>query len=241
MVKKKLFIIIPAYNEEETISKVIQTVPSFSNIDIRIIVIDDGSQDESADVAKKAGAEILSNKNNLGLGNTFMIGLNYSLKNKADIIVILDADGQYDSKDIKRIISPILNNEVDLMIGNRFLYNNTIYQNKFIKRIGNRVLSIFISKLLLRLNVIFDVQCSFRAFNRRLGAFLGSQLLAKYNYAQEMFILSWLYGFKVSQVPIDCYKRISGQSKLIKNSLIHLIKIIWISFRTFIKMKIQQF
>jgi len=238
MVQKNLIIIIPAYNEEKTIAKVIKNIPSFSNINRKVIVIDDGSLDHTAIIAKKAGATVISNKQNLGLGKTFKIGLKYSLKNNADIVIILDADGQYNSKNIKRLILPILNNEADLTIGNRFLFNS-IYNICFIKKSANTILSTFISKLLLKLNEIYDVQSSFRAFNKKLGKVLNNELVANYNYAQEMFIISWLYGFKVKQTPIDCFRRISGKSKLIKNPVFHFLKIIWISFRTFLKIKIR--
>lgn len=238
MVKKNLIIIIPAYNEEKTIAKVIKRIPSFADLNKRVIVVNDGSLDNTAIVAKKAGATVISNKQNLGLGKTFKIGLKYSLRNSADIIVILDSDGQYDSKNIRRLILPILNNEADLTIGNRFIFNS-IYDINFIKKLGNKILSIFISKLLLKINEIYDVQSSFRAFNRKLGRVLNNELVAKYNYAQEMFILSWLYEFKVKQISVDCFRRISGKSKLIKNSILHLLKIIWISFRTIYKIKIR--
>ncbi|MFW9772049.1 MAG: glycosyltransferase family 2 protein [Candidatus Thorarchaeota archaeon] len=229
---------MPAYNEELTISKVIKNVPLFSDLDEEIIVTDDGNQDFTADMAKKAGAIIIPNKINLGLGKSFRVGLEYWLKNKADIIVILDADGQYNSKEIKRLICPILSNKADLMMGNRFISSNTTYQGNSIRKIGNIVLSIFVSKMLLKLNNIYDVQCSFRAFNRKLGEILKRQLLAKYNYAQEMFIISCSSGFTVKQTPIDCYNRISAKSKLIEVSVIHVLRIISISLRTLLKMKI---
>lgn len=240
MIKNNLIVIIPAHNEEKTIAKVIKNIPSISCINKKVIVINDGSLDNTAIIAKEAGAKVISNVQNLGLGRTFKIGLEYCLMNNADIIVILDADGQYDSKTIKKLILPLLNDDIDLIIGNRFLYDS-IYEISFIKKFANLILSILISRVLLKLEEIFDVQSSFRAFNKKTGEFLKDELKAKYNYAQEMFILSWLYGFKVKQIPVNCYNRISGKSKLIKNSLLHFIKIVLISLKTYFKIKIRIF
>lgn len=238
MVKKNLIILVPAFNEEKTIEKVIQNIPPFLTLNKKVIVVDDGSMDNTAIIAKKAGAKVISNKRNLGLGKTFKIGLNHSLRNDADIIVLLDADGQYDSKNIKNLILPILNEKADFVLGNRFLYNS-IFKISFIKKVCNKILSIFISKFLLKLKEIYDVQSSFRAFNKNLAKMLKTDLVARYNYAQEMFIISWLKNYKIKQIPVDCYKRISSKSRLIKNPIIHFLKIIWISLKTYFKIKFR--
>jgi glycosyltransferase involved in cell wall biosynthesis len=237
MVKKELSILIPAYNEEKTVAKIIQKIPSFLEINKRVILVDDGSIDDTAKVAKKAGAIIISNKKNLGLGKSFKIGLKESLQNKADIIVILDADGQYNPKTIKHLILPILNNEADLVLGNRFFFN-TKYELGFLNKLANKILSIFLSKCLLRVENVYDIQSSFRAFNRKFGMCLKIRLKAIYNYAQEMFLLAHFYGFKIKQIPVDCYKREVGKSKLIKFSIFHFLKVFFISLRTFIKLKV---
>ncbi len=166
----KLVVLIPAYNEENTIYKVIKDIPSIVNLKQEIIVIDDGSTDGTIKQAKRTDATIISNRKNLGLGFTFKYGLINSLKNRADIIVILDGDGQYNPKNLESLIFPILNNQVDLVIGNRFLYK-TVYELNFMKKLGNKLLSIFLSKILLRLDQVYDVQSSYRAFNRKIAKF----------------------------------------------------------------------
>jgi len=238
MAFKRLIILIPAFNEEIAISNIIKNVPSIPNLNQEIIVIDDGSEDNTFEVAKRAGAIVFSNKKNLGLGYSVKRGILISLKYGADFIAILDGDGQYNPKYIEALIFPVLNNLADLVIGNRFLYK-TIYESSFLNKLGNKMLSIFLSKILLRLQKNYDTQSSYRAFNRKLGSFLAKNLKKKYNYAQEMFILASLFGFKINQIPVECHKRISGKSRLIKNPVIHIVRILWLSIITYLKFKIK--
>ncbi|MFX1405644.1 MAG: glycosyltransferase family 2 protein [Promethearchaeota archaeon] len=236
MFNKTLIIMIPAFNEKNYIANLIKNIPQIHNIKQEIIVINDGSLDNTSLIAKNAGAKVITHQRNLGLGEAIKTGLNYCLKHKADVIAILDADGQYNPKKIECLILPILNNKADLVIGNRFKYR-TINETNFMKKLGNKILSIFISKILLSLDKTYDIQCSFRAFNRKLCKILSKLLFGKYNYAQEMFILVKLFGFNVKEIPVDCYRRNNGRSRLIRNPLIHIFRILGISFRTYFKMK----
>ncbi|TFF83777.1 MAG: glycosyltransferase family 2 protein [Promethearchaeota archaeon] len=229
-----LTIIIPAFNEEKTIEQVINTIPKFSKIKTKVLVIDDGSVDNTLSYAQRQGAELISNIRNLGLGSVFKIGLSYALKENSNIIAILDADGQYESYRLKELIYPIIEENYDFVIGNRF-FNQEYFESDFLKGLANRVISIFISKLILRLDSIYDIQSSFRAFNCKLAKFVEKNIRARYNYAQEMFILASLNKFKIKQIPVKCKSRSSGKSKLIKNPFLHIFRILWISFKTYIK------
>lgn len=118
----KLFVIIPAYNEEKTIGKVIESIPKkMKGIKpIEILVWSDGSTDKTVEVAKKAGAEyVFSNKKNLGLAKTFSLATDKALSLGADIVVNADADNQYDQKEIPRLLGPILGGKADMVSGNR--------------------------------------------------------------------------------------------------------------------------
>jgi len=235
---KVLSIIIPAYNEAKSIKPLLLKIPQFSHFILKIFVINDGSTDRTAELASKLGANVISNPKNLGLGLTFKLGLYHALKENSDIIVILDADGQYNPKTISYLIIPIFENKSDLVIGNRFLdVNNS--EISIIKRYSNKIISIFISKIVLCLNEVYDVQSSFRAFNKNFGNFLYKKLEGKYNYAQEMFLISNLYRYRIAQIPVKCYKRSYGKSKLIKNPFFHLFKIMFITFKTYFKIKIN--
>src|ERR1035437_7670973 len=119
----KLIINIPAYNEEEKIAETIKNIPrNFEGIDeVLIQVIDDGSTDKTASKAKEAGADlIVSYKPNRRLAYSFKRAIENSLENGADIMVNIDADGQFDPSEIAKLISPIINGQADMVIGNRF-------------------------------------------------------------------------------------------------------------------------
>jgi len=231
---KKLYILIPAYNEEKSITSVINSIPAYSNLEKFMVVIDDGSNDNTIMKAKNAGATVLSNKENLGLGVTFKKGLEHAINNNADIIVILDGDGQYKSTHLSELIFPLINNNADMIIGNRFQYG---YNSSFLKNEVNKIISIFISQILLRAEIIHDVQSSYRGFNRKLALFLLKELKGSYNYSQEMFMLTYMNNFKIKQVPVKCFKRLNGSSRLIKNPLLHIFKIIKISLITYLQQK----
>ncbi len=235
--KKVVSIIIPAFNEAKSIKSVLQKIPQFSQLTLKVFVIDDGSTDNTSELASKSGAIVISNPKNLGLGISFKVGLYHALEQGSEIIVILDGDGQYNPHNIGDLINPLLNNESDLVIGNRFL-NKSISEMSIIKGTANRIISIFISKILLLLNENYDVQSSFRAFNKNFGKFLYQKLEGKYNYAQEMFIIAILFRYKIKQIPVKCYKRTYGKSKLIKSPLLHLFKILYITFKTYFKITI---
>jgi glycosyltransferase involved in cell wall biosynthesis len=234
---KKGFIIIPAYNEEENLLKLLKRIPSLPDIELQILVIDDGSTDNTTFIAKEKGALVLSNRFNMGLALTFRKGLRYCIDKNADIMIILDGDGQYSPNQIPRLINPLIKNMTDLSMGNRFL-DASNYQGSVLKKITNYLLSFFISRIFLKNRHVYDVQSSFRAFNRDLGAFLLKNLRGSYNYSQEMFMLAYLNNFKINQVPVKCFKRMNGSSRLIKNPFVHVFKIVKISMFVYFRQKV---
>ena len=116
----RVFVVIPAYNEEETIKDTIRDVQKYIS---DIIVVDDGSEDQTYKSAKSLGAIALKHLVNRGQGAALRTGTNYALRQGADMIVHLDADGQHQAKDILPMIEPIKRGEVDVTLGSRFLSN----------------------------------------------------------------------------------------------------------------------
>jgi len=141
---------IPAYNEEQTIGRVIKEIPrKIDGIDkVKVIVVDDGSTDKTVAIAKEAGADkIVRHPINRGVGVAFSTGLDEALKNGADIIVNLDADGQFNPGDIPKLIKPIIDKESDIVIGSRFLDKDMRPDMPFMKRIGNNIFTNLINKM----------------------------------------------------------------------------------------------
>jgi len=194
----KTVVMIPAYNEESSIKEVIQSIPKDLSSKTEVLVVNDGSTDNTIKVAQEAKADkIISHRKNLGLGTTFRTGIDEALKMKADIIVNIDADGQFNSKDIPRLVKPIVDGKADVVTCSRFLDKRIIPKMPFIKRLGNNIVTNLIN--LLTNKRFTDTQCGFRAYSRE--AALRMTLFGTYTYTQEVFLDLINKGFTIKEVP----------------------------------------
>ncbi len=210
----KLVVMIPSYNEEETIASVIREIPrSIPGVDtVEVLVINDGSTDRTVEEARRAGADtVISFKKNKGLAPGFRAGLETALAMGADIIVNTDADGQYDGTEIPKLIRPILDNKADFVLGSRT--KGTIEEMPLQKRIGNRMAT-WVTRNVSGLPVS-DGQSGFRAFTR--DAAMRLNVMADYTYVQETLIQAANLGLVYTEVPILFRKRTGGSSRLISN------------------------
>jgi len=121
---KKIFFVIPAYNEGKSIIKVIRGLQRAGYREI--VVIDDGSSDNTYSEAAKCGVHVLRHIINRGQGASLKTGIDFALKNSADVIVTFDSDGQHRVEDLGVMLKPVLNGEVDVTLGSRFLTNAKI-------------------------------------------------------------------------------------------------------------------
>ncbi|MCB9707197.1 MAG: glycosyltransferase family 2 protein [Myxococcales bacterium] len=112
-----IFVVIPAYNEGESSGEVIQNLPRWCTC----VVVDDGSMDDTAEQAARAGATVLRHVVNRGQGAALQTGIDYALSQGAKIIVTYDADGQHDPADLERLIAPLREGRADVALGSRFL------------------------------------------------------------------------------------------------------------------------
>jgi len=136
----KVIVYLPALNESETIGAVLDGIPSrFPGIDsVRAIVIDDGSTDATSLIAQRHGAMVVRHPVNLGTGRTFVSGVSAALRAGADIIVSMDADGQFRGEDIGRLVAPILEGRADVALCSRFADGNMIGNMPLAKRLGRK-------------------------------------------------------------------------------------------------------
>ena len=207
----KLVVVIPAFNEEKTIATVIKAIPRDALDEVRVLVIDDGSTDATASQAEKAGADkVVSFDRNRGLAAAFKEGLEVALDMGADIIVSIDADGQYDSREIPNLIRPIAQGGADLVLGSRF--KGSIEDMSTGKRIGN-ILATKATGLASGLSVS-DAQTGFRASSRE--AALRLNILSGYTYVQETIIQAASKGLRIVEIPCT-FRRREGRSRLISN------------------------
>lgn len=158
----KIFIVIAAYNEEKRIGTVLKelTKNNYKNI----IVVNDGSKDNTKKISLENKATVLTHKVNLGQGAALRTGIKYSLKQGADIIVTFDGDGQHKASEIHKLIQPIINKEADVTLGSRFLEggnaNNIPSSRKIILKLG-----VLFTRTISRIKVT-DTHNGFRALSR---------------------------------------------------------------------------
>lgn len=199
----RLVVMIPAYNEEATIESVIQSVPrTMPDVNsIQILVIDDGSTDLTASLARNAGAVVQSNRGNRGLAYTFSRGLEFALEMGADVIVNTDADNQYDQSQIPALVQPVLSGKADMVLGSRFA--GRIEKMSFGKFWGNRLASWTVARVSgLR---ITDGQTGFRAFSREAAMKLN--VFSNFTYTQETILEAADKGLRVVEIPCTFRKR----------------------------------
>ena len=228
----KLIITILAYNEGRNIGDVIRQIPQYiEGVDQKeTIVVDDGSTDNTAQASKEAGALVISHKENKGVGIAFQTAIEESMKRKADIVVNIDGDGQFDSGDIPRIIAPLLQNEADLISGSRFIKGAVIPENMpKIKIWGNKMVSRVISCLTGKR--FYDVTCGFRAYSKE--ALLSLSLFGKFTYTQEALLDLTFKDFKIKEIPIKVQYFPERVSRVTNNLLGYTWQILKIILRTF--------
>jgi glycosyltransferase involved in cell wall biosynthesis len=189
----KVFVVIPAYNEGKVISDVIRSVrKKYKNI----VVVDDGSNDNTYNAAKLTGVKVLKHVINIGVGSATNTGIIYAKKMGADIIATMDADGQHTVEDLVKVVNVVAKNEVDLCIGSRTLSSNDM---PFIKKWGNKILT-KLTNLISGGNVK-DSQSGLRAFKASVFKHLDSDE-SGYGICSEMVILAEKNKLRIKEMPI---------------------------------------
>jgi len=243
-VAMKLAICIPAFNEEKTVGAVIESVPkNIHGITMtKIFIIDDGSTDNTTASAIAAGQkwagesqksvdttssahplhcsiEIIEIKPNKGLANAFLKGIKKALTWGADVVVNIDADGQYRAEEIGLLIEPILRGEADMCIGDRQV--EKLKFMSFAKKYGNRVGSWFLRSLTgLRVR---DASSGFRAYTQAFAQEI--EIFSQHTYTHENLIQAHYQGSRIAEVPVTFITRSDGtSSRLIRGVLKHIFK-----------------
>ena len=233
----KLIIQIPAHNEQESILEVLQSIPKkIKNIDeIEIFVLNDGSNDKTSQICKENNVNVIDIYPQKGLSYTFKSGIENALKNKADILVNLDGDNQYNAKDIEKLITPIIENKADITIGARPIDKISTFTpfKKFLQKFGSSIVSQFIK------TPIKDATSGFRALNR--NAMLKLNIFNNFTYTIEMLIQAKFKNLSIVNVDITTNPQPNRKSRLFKNNLDYIIKQSKNLIRFFIVYKPSQF
>lgn len=164
--------------------------------------------DKTVQVAKEAGADkILSHVHNLGLAITFRDALDEALDMGADVIVNIDADGQYDPSEITKLVQPVVNNDADIVLGSRF--DGYIEEMPLSKKLGNKIATKFASRAAGK--HFSDAQTGFRAFSK--DAAMRLNIMGDFTYTQETLVQAVNKNLRICEVPVNFYKR-EGESRL---------------------------
>ena len=204
-------VVIPTLNEEKGISPTLNTIRESleGKFRFKILIVDGLSTDRTVQIAKSMGAKVIKQRRR-GYGDALQAGFYFvDTRMKASIIVMMDSDGTYDSKDIVKMVNVINSGEADFVIGNRFAKMDKKAMTTT-NRIGNKMLSIVARKLL---NMkVSDTQCGIRAFRSDLASIFYNTSIGM-PFATEMLALSNQYHIKIKEIPVSYHERI-GDTKL---------------------------
>jgi glycosyltransferase involved in cell wall biosynthesis len=204
----KIAVVMPAHNESRTIGPVIAKVHEVLP-EAQVIVVEDTSTDDTARVAKQAGAWVLQLPNNLGYGGAVQTGLRYAYRQGFDVAVQMDADGQHDPADLPGLLAPVLAGDADVVLGSRFL-GRADYHVPQLRRLGMRLFA-WIATTALRQRLT-DPTTGFQAHSRRVLRYFAHFYYHSDYLNPDTSILLAFRGYRIREVPVVMKERVAGTS-----------------------------
>jgi hypothetical protein len=209
---KAVMVLIPAYNEADNLKYLLPKMPgSINGKDVGVLVVDDGSDDGTREIVQNHGHLVVSNVINRGGGAALRLGYDILRSSGADICITMDADGQHRPEEIEKLVSPIINDEHDVVIGSRVL--GTREKDSAVRAAGVHIFGVIISSLLGQR--MTDPSSGFRAF--KMDRIKDIDLREDQYHTSELIIDAVKKGLRVKEVPITILKRKYGKSKKGRN------------------------
>ncbi len=205
----KILVIIPCYNEQESIERVIENLKANAPF-ADYLIVNDCSTDKTLGILQANGMNYINNPVNLGIGGGVQAGYLYARENGYDVAVQMDGDGQHDPKYLEKVCAPVIDGTYDMCIGSRFIEKEG-FQSSFMRRLGINIISFMIK--LFTGKKIYDVTSGYRACNKELINFFADNYADDYP-EPEAIITSVLSGFKVGEVPVVMVERQGGTSSI---------------------------
>lgn len=205
---KQVVVIMPAYNEENNLGELLKNMPrTIEDKEVGVLLVDDGSDDDTYNIAKNAGALVVRNRINRGQGAASRLGYDVLVKHNVPFGVTMDSDGQHQYEDIEKLLKPIFEDKYDLVIGSRILGKKE--ESVFLRSFG----VMFFTKIINALTGMKLTDCSsgFKAFN--ISKMKKLELREDQFQSAEVIIEAAKRGLRVGEVPITITKRKHGQSK----------------------------
>ena len=206
--KPRVLVIIPACNEEANVTGVIKSVYQIAP-GVDILVVDDGSMDSTAYVARAAGAEVVSLPFNMGYGVACQTGFKYARRRNYDYVVQMDADGQHEPRYVLRLLAAVMDPAVDVALGSRWL-GLAEYSGPLLRRFGKFIFG-FLASLLTR-HEVTDPTTGFQALTRQVVCFYCTNIYPVDYPDADVIIMLDRAGFRVKEVAVIMYGDESGQS-----------------------------
>jgi glycosyltransferase involved in cell wall biosynthesis len=206
-IMKSVIVIIPAYNEGKRIARVVAHVYAAAP-DADILVINDGSRDDTAAAARQAGAIVASHPFNMGYGAAIQTGYKYARNKGYRYLVQLDADGQHDPTCIPDLLAPVIEGVADIAIGSRFLGNS--YRPPFARRAGMALFRNIVS--LVTGKAVTDTTSGFQAFNAEVVRLFATDVFPVDYPDADMLIMLHRAGFRMTEVPVRMFENSEGKS-----------------------------
>jgi glycosyltransferase involved in cell wall biosynthesis len=220
--KKRILVIIPAYNEEGSVGKVVEEVHTHLS-QAEVLVVNDGSTDLTSEIAKSKGAIVLDLPFNLGIGGAMQAGYQYAYEKGYDIAIQVDGDGQHDPKEIGKLLKALEEKKIDMAIGSRFI-GDLGYKSSTMRRIGISIFSQVISMIVRQR--ITDPTSGFRASNRKAIRLFASNYPQDYPEPEVVILLHQCH-LKMEEVPVGMSERYSGESSITKiKSIYYMVKVL---------------
>lgn len=205
----KTLVIIPCYNEQESIERVIENLKANAPF-ADYLIVNDCSTDKTLEILQANGMNYITNPVNLGIGGGVQAGYLYARENGYDIAVQMDGDGQHDPKYLEKVCAPVADGTFDMCIGSRFIEKEG-FQSSFMRRLGINIISFMIK--LFTGKKIYDVTSGYRACNKELINFFAENYADDYP-EPEAIITAVLSGFNVGEVPVVMEERKGGTSSI---------------------------
>ena len=224
----RIAVVVPAKDEGATIGALLDGISEVSlpGHDLHPIVVDDGSTDATAAIARGRGAEVVSHPENRGLGAAVRTGLRAAVASGAVAVAYLDADLEYDPGDIPGLLGPVLSGRADYVLGSRF--RGGVRGMRLYRRVGNYAFTALL--VLLTGEKITDGQTGMRAFSREAAD--RAEIVHDYNYAQVLTLDLLRKGFRLEEVPIRYSVREHGESFIRWSYPAKVLPAIWRELRS---------
>jgi glycosyltransferase involved in cell wall biosynthesis len=214
--------VVPAYNEERNIARVIAELKEHDP-GLDVVVVSDGSADRTYEVARDAGAIVLRLPFNLGIGGAVQTGFRYAWENGYELAVRCDGDGQHIPAELPKVIAPVVAGDADIAIGSRFVTSSG-YRSSATRRVGIRLLGLIVSAIARQR--VTDATSGFQALNRRaLGLFAADY---PHDYPEvEGMVMTIKHRLRLVEVPVEMREREHGQSSITAlRSVYYMVKVL---------------